>query len=227
MVVDQCLDLLVGDREAFVPGRFHHRARGGLVEEALAEEVGRGAGVVVVHDDARRDVLGVHVADLVDHGRGPGAVLHVGPEKLGLLMSMIAIGSLIGAMGAASLRESFNRKGLLLLVGIAVLGGSILAFSFSRSYVLAAVLMVPVGLGQASRTVLNNALVLTNTPTQFQGRVMSLYMMMFGFQPLGSMPMGFLADQFGIAPVLGVAGAVLAAFAILMMALAPSVRRLS
>ena len=74
--------------------------------------------------------------------------------------------------------------------------------------------------------VINNALVLTNTPTEFQGRVMSLYMMIWGFQPLGTLPMGALADQIGIAPVLGVAGAMLAVIALVLAAVAPKLRRL-
>jgi hypothetical protein len=74
--------------------------------------------------------------------------------------------------------------------------------------------------------VLNNALVLTNTPTEFQGRVMSLYMMVWGFQPLGTLPMGALADIYGIAPVLGAAGAILAVSSLVFMALSPMMRRL-
>lgn len=153
-------------------------------------------------------------------------ILNVGPEGLGVLMSMMAVGSLGGAVGAASLRSSFHRKGMLLLWGTLFLGAGILAFSFARIYALVALLMVPVGLGQSGRMVLNNALVLTNTPPEFQGRVMSLYMMTWGFQPLGTLPMGALADMYGIAPVLGVAGAILAAFSLCLMAFSPKIRRL-
>ena len=153
-------------------------------------------------------------------------VLHVGPEGLGLLMSMIAVGSLIGAISGASMGENFRRKGLVLLLGTLFLGGGIVAFSFATNYVLAACLMVPIGLGQAGRMVLNNALVLTNTPTAYQGRVMSLYMMVWGLQPLGTLPMGALADQFGIAPVFAITGAILAVFALAMTVFVPRMRRL-
>ena len=153
-------------------------------------------------------------------------VLDVDADRLGLLMSMIAVGSLTGAMAAASLREGFRGKGMLLLWGTVFLGGGILAFSFARNYAMAAILMIPIGLGQSGRMVINNALVLTNTPTEFQGRVMSLYMMIWGFQPLGTLPMGALADQIGIAPVLGVAGAMLAVIALVLAAVAPKLRRL-
>ena len=150
-------------------------------------------------------------------------VLGVGPEGLGPLMSMIGVGSLIGAVLVASLGE-FRRKGLLLLTMF--LGGAICAFSFSRSYVLAALLMIPVGLGQAGRMVLNNALVLTNTPTAFQGRVMSLYMMAWGLQPLGTLPMGAIADAVGIAPVFAVGSSILVVFCLGVLVFSPRIRRL-
>ena len=153
-------------------------------------------------------------------------VLHVGPEGLGLLTSMMGVGSLIGAIAAASLGEDFRSKGMLLLLGTLFLGGSIVAFSLAGDYLLAVFLMVPIGLGQAGRMVLNNALVLTNTPAPFQGRVMSLYMMTFGMQPLGTLPMGAIADWVGIAPVLTAAGGILAVFTIGMLAFAPRMRRL-
>ena len=152
-------------------------------------------------------------------------VLGVGPDKLGLLMSMIGVGSLIGAVLVASL-GGFRRKGLLLLVLTMFLGGAICAFSFSRSYVLAALLMIPVGLGQVGRMVLNNALVLTNTPPAFQGRVMSLYMMAWGLQPLGTLPMGAIADAVGIAPVFAVASSILVLFCLGVMTFTTRIRRL-
>ena len=64
-------------------------------------------------------------------------------------------------------------------------------------YYTAAGLMVLLGLGDAGRRTLNQALIMEEVDDEYRGRVMSVFMMNFGLMPLGVLPAGALAEQFG------------------------------
>ena len=71
------------------------------------------------------------------------------------------------------------------------------------------ILMVFLGIGEAARMVLANALLLENCDKNFQGRVMSLRMLIFGLQPIGTLPSGFAMDYFGPRKVVAFLGVVM------------------
>ena len=64
-------------------------------------------------------------------------------------------------------------------------------------YYAAAGLMILLGLGDAGRRTLNQALIMEEVDDQYRGRVMSVFMMNFGLMPLGVLPAGVLAERFG------------------------------
>ena len=57
--------------------------------------------------------------------------------------------------------------------------------------------MILLGLGDAGRRTLNQALIMEEVDDQYRGRVMSVFMMNFGLMPLGVLPAGALAERFG------------------------------
>ena len=57
--------------------------------------------------------------------------------------------------------------------------------------------MCLLGVGDSGRRSLNQALIIEEVDEQYRGRVMSVYMMIFGLMPLGMLPAGLVADWFG------------------------------
>jgi MFS family permease len=150
-------------------------------------------------------------------------VLEVGASGYGLLMSMSGAGALVGSLGIASL-GNFQRKGLLLLGFGIIFGASQVFFALSHSFPLSLFILFVVGVGSTGIMALNNTLIQINTPHEVRGRVMSLFMMTFGLMPLGTLPAGAIAEVVGVAPVVGVGGAVVFLSMVVIALTQPKVR---
>ncbi len=130
-----------------------------------------------------------------------------GPESLGLLVTIMGIGSLSGSLFIASLGAW--RRGLLLLAGSFVSGVALILVSAIPIYYAAAALMLLLGLGDAGRRTLNQALIMEEVDDAYRGRVMSVFMMNFGLMPLGVLPAGAVMERFGGQPVVAALGVLL------------------
>jgi MFS family permease len=133
-------------------------------------------------------------------------VLHVGASGLGILLAFSSIGALIGALAIASL-SNFQHRGLMLFFSIAVFGVSLIAFALSRSFPLSLAILIIVG-GTATMSMsTTNMLIQLGVPTEFRGRIMSMYTMIaMGSMPLGSMILGVIADFLGVPQTLALGG---------------------
>ena len=118
-----------------------------------------------------------------------------GPESLGLLVTIMGMGSLVGALFIATLGK--KKRGLLLLAGSCISAIALMLVAAIPLYYAAAGLMILLGLGDAGRRTLNQALIMEEVDDQYRGRVMSVFMMNFGLMPLGVLPAGALAERFG------------------------------
>jgi MFS family permease len=126
-----------------------------------------------------------------------------GAGEFGLLSSILAIGSVIGALLAARRNRPRLR---LVLAGAAVFGLSCAVAAFMPSYPTFAVSLIVVGLSSLTLMTTANAYVQTTTDPTMRGRVMALYMAIFaGGTPLGAPLVGWVADQSGPRWALGVA----------------------
>jgi len=154
-----------------------------------------------------------------------GEVLGRSETAYGLLMAMTGLGALIATLAIASLGD-FRRKGMLLLGLALVFGVMLVFFSMSRSYPLSLAILLGAGAGGAGYMAVNNTLLQSNVPRRILGRVMSIYMVTFALMPMGTLPLGAVAQAIGPATaVLG--GAVLIiVFTLAMAILHPSLRRL-
>ncbi|MGP4021658.1 MFS transporter [Saccharopolyspora sp. 5N708] len=119
-------------------------------------------------------------------------------DGYGLLVTMLAVGTLTGAALAAR-RSGRGRPRLrLLLVGAAVFGVLEATAALMPTYELFAVALIPVGVAIMTFTTSANSTVQLGVDPTMRGRVMGLYMLLFlGGKPLGGLASGWLAEVFG------------------------------
>ncbi|MEW1793948.1 MFS transporter [Streptomyces niveus] len=122
-------------------------------------------------------------------------VYHAGAGTYGLLNTLMAAGSLIGALLAA--RRGTSR--MRLLVAAAVLFGVLeIVAAFAPTFWLFAALLVPVGMFGLTVNVTANSSIQMATDPAMRGRVMALFMMVFtGGTPLGAPLVGWVTDTYG------------------------------
>lgn len=122
-------------------------------------------------------------------------VLNAGPDKLGLLISVSGVGSLVGSLVIASM--SNRNRARVLLSGSLLLGVALVFFSTSTIFWLSAMLLTVVGLGQSARMSLSNVLIQSYVDDAFRGRVMSIYMLEMSLMQVCIYPISMLADRVG------------------------------
>ena len=124
-----------------------------------------------------------------------------GAGTLGLLLSLMGVGSLIGALAMARGTEPSERR---LVVSAAVFGVLTIAVAFAPTLPLTLGVMTMLGLVSIVFMITaNTTLQLTSRP-DMRGRVMALYSVVFlGGTPIGAPIAGWTAERFG--PRLGLA----------------------
>ena len=148
-----------------------------------------------------------------------------GPAQLGILMSMIGVGALIGSLFIAGLTENVKRGVVLLTAGV-ISAAAILVSTYVTVFLIGVVAMLVLGIGDSGRRALNSALILGQTDAEHRGRVMGIYMLNFGLRPAGAIPLGFLAERTSLQTSFAVAGTVLLVSVVLTWVFAPQIRRL-
>lgn len=134
-------------------------------------------------------------------------VLHAGSEGLGLLMSSVGAGALIGAYALARVPDRW-----LMLTPIAAAAGfgvAIILFAHSHMLLLSMALLLPAAFGQMLFGGSTNTIIQTLSEDRFRGRVISFYTMSFmGMMPWGALLLGALAAHIGISETVTLGGAV-------------------
>ncbi len=124
-------------------------------------------------------------------------ILHGGARGLGLLMGSTGVGALIGALTLAA-KQGLRGLGKWVAVTSTCFGVALIAFSWSRTFWLSALLLVPVGFTLMVQMASSNTLIQSMVPDQLRGRVMAVYSMMFmGMAPFGAFFAGALAHKIG------------------------------
>jgi MFS family permease len=140
-------------------------------------------------------------------------ILHGNARTLGVLMGATGAGALAGALMLAS-RTRLQGLGKLVAVSCASFGTGLILFSFSRSYVISTILLVPVGFFLMVQMASTNTLIQSMVPDRLRGRTMAVYSMtLLGMAPIGAFLSGAIAEHIG-APwtvALGGLGAIAAA----------------
>jgi MFS family permease len=120
----------------------------------------------------------------------------VGATGQGLLLTAMGVGALGSAVIIASLGDRMPR-GIFMLGGVALYGLSVVAFSASPWFELSMMLMVIVGFANVCSHALVQTVIQAYSPSEFRGRMMSIFHMSNVVFTIGSMLIGVLATLWG------------------------------
>jgi MFS family permease len=152
-------------------------------------------------------------------------VFQVGATGLGLLMAMAGLGALTGAVMVAAVTR-VGRPGVLQVgVGVAF-SAALIGFGLAPSFLVALPLLAVVGFFGAAFMGLNSTLLMSNAPPHLYGRIMSIYMLTFAAQPLGALPLAWVADVAGAPASMVIAGGVVLAIVAAIGLFYPPYRRI-
>jgi MFS family permease len=123
------------------------------------------------------------------------SVFHGGPSQYGLLTSLMAVGSIVGALLSA--RRAKPHIGFL-VASAAVFGLGLALAAIMPDYHLFGVALVVIGVAAHTFTTTANGAVQMSTDPVVRGRVMAILLAIaLGGTPLGAPIVGFIADTFG------------------------------
>ena len=130
-------------------------------------------------------------------------VFHAGAHQYGLLSSIMAIGSVVGALLAA--RRDKPRMGVL-VVGASVFGAGCALAALMPGYWLFGMTLIVVGVAAQTFTTTVNSWVQLSTEPAMRGRVLAILLaILLGCTPMGAPLVGWVADAFGARWAMGVA----------------------
>jgi len=122
---------------------------------------------------------------------------HGGAGTVGLLAAAPNIGALVGA-AMSGWTGRVRRQGLVVLVCVAVWGGSIGLFGFTRTLWLALLLLAIAGAADMVSAIFRNTILQVSTPDALRGRLQGVFIVVVTGGPrLGDVEAGSVAAAFG------------------------------
>ncbi len=151
-------------------------------------------------------------------------ILHRGSSGLGILMGASGFGAFLGAFSLA-VRRGWRGLGTWVAYSSAGFGIALIAFAFSRWFLVSILLLVPVGFSMMVEMASSNTLLQMMVPDELRGRVMAVYSMMFmGMAPIGALLAGSFAGRWGAPRTVAAGGAVCALGALIFRWRLPRLR---
>ncbi len=115
---------------------------------------------------------------------------------LGMLMSAMGVGGIIGGFLTASLGK-LERRGMVQLIALLLLALAFMAFALSPEIWLAIIFIALAGLFEMVYITTNQTLIQLSIPDELQGRVMGIVSLKSGLMPVGAFIAGIGADLIG------------------------------
>ena len=152
-------------------------------------------------------------------------ILGGGPDDLGILMSTMGGGAIVGSFILARLGDT-EHKGATLYVTSFLWAITLVGFALSTSMPLAIAACTLMGLVSSIFMSMHMSVVTLIIEPQMRGRVMSIMMMTFGLMPVGALPVSYVAETAGIDVALLWCAFGLAALTVLLLVTIPGLRRI-
>jgi MFS family permease len=165
-------------------------------------------------------VLGMLPAFAID-------VLHVGPEGLGVMRMMPAVGAI--AVGFLLVRLPLKENaGRALIASVVCIGLSVIAFSLSEIFWLSLVFLALFGAADMVSTNIRNTLVQMVTPEDMRGRVASVHSVTAGSSDeIGDFRAGVAAAAIGLVPAVAIGGVITISLSIAWWWIFPAMRNVN
>jgi predicted MFS family arabinose efflux permease len=145
--------------------------------------------------------------------------------KTGVLVAVMGVGSLVGALAIAAMRQG-QRRGLVLMGSAFVSAFGLVVFAGLPIYWIGIIVMIFMGIGEAGRFALGQALSMELSDDEHRARVASLFQMTFGLMPLGILPVSLAMELFGAERTLFVLGLILLTASVLSLGFMRRLRQL-
>lgn len=152
-------------------------------------------------------------------------ILHVGPDGLGLMRAMPAVGSLLVGLALTQIAAP-RHMGPAFFVALAIFGAAIIVFSLSEVFWLSLLALGVYGGADMVSVYIRQTLVQIATPDGMRGRVSAVNSVAINASnELGDFRAGVMAGGIGSVPSVLLGGAVTIAVTALWWRLFPSIRR--
>jgi MFS family permease len=146
-----------------------------------------------------------------------------GPDTLGMLLSAVGVGGIVGGVVTASLGKQ-ERRGLIQLGALLLLSLSLIAFAVSITLWMALLFMALAGFFEMIFLTTNTTLLQLSIPDALRGRVTVIISLSSGLMPIGAFVAGFGADLVGPRTMTIVLSGIAGAIAIMVFLASPVVR---
>lgn len=144
-------------------------------------------------------------------------VLHLGADRVGLLMGASAVGSVVGSLFLIGLPRP--KRIPLMMINTLGVTGAIFGLSRAPTFYIATALMVINSLGLATNFGLASTIVQERAPDYLRGRVSAVFMLSFvGLMPIAGLGVTSLSDFIGMPTALAIAAIVYGAITLLILA---------
>src|SRR5437868_761889 len=144
-------------------------------------------------------------------------VLHLGADRVGLLMGASAVGSVVGSLFLMGLPRE-KRVPVMMMNAVAVTG-AIFGLSRAPTFYFATAIMIVNSLGLAMNFALCSTIVQERAPDYLRGRVSAVFMLSFvGLMPLAGLGVTSLSDFIGMQMALAIAAIIYGAIRLFVLA---------
>ncbi len=120
-------------------------------------------------------------------------IFHAGPKGLGLMLSAVGVGGIVGGVLAAWTTR-YDRTGLVQTLALVVFGASLICFALSPKIEFALVWLALAGIAEMIHFTIHVTTLQMCAPEHMRGRMASLLPMFPAFISVGSLLAGLLAD---------------------------------
>jgi MFS family permease len=144
-------------------------------------------------------------------------VLHLGADRVGLLMGASAVGSVVGSLFLIGLPR--EKRVPVMIMNAVVVTGAIFGLSRAPAFYFATAIMIVNSLGLAMNFALCSTIVQERAPDYLRGRVSAVFMLSFvGIMPVAGLGVTSLSDAIGMPNALMIAAITFGIITLLVLA---------